>query len=579
MQLRSHQREFDDIITAIAAGEKIRDVLMYVTPGGGKSLVSIISGKLIPSMADMLCWVVPRKNLQYQGESNFKDPVFREMFKHNLTIRAAKNERDPARGTHGFTTTYQALSNKNAWHIRESLRGRRYILLLDEVHHVEDEGLWHSSLKQIYDGAALRVMMTGTLARGDKKKIAFIPYRESVISETTTVFSPGLVGAEYYRYIHYSRGDALREKAILPIKFHLYDGKFEWKNEEGERFKADGFMSQTALEHQGDALYTALATEYGEQLLNACLKHYNEYSSGATGLLVVTADVLQARAMLGYLEGIGVNARIATSHESAEAHQNIKDFKAGAFPVLVTIAMAYEGMDAPWVSHIACLTRIRSESWIEQMVARAVRIDKRFCYSDQQAHVFAPVDLKFRELVSLIEEDQNSAMVTQVKRECLVPKQLSLFGDDAEFGEGGADNGIVPIGSRMTGGRLVTIGGKGMGGGIGDVIVKVPGPQTPSEEEVAARKEIRKHVNFYARLHGYKESALNAEIKAAFGDKPRQDMTLKELKTVLKYIMATYPLNASDYRGAATDYEPRASVTKRVPSKAQPFTGTWGGQY
>ena len=41
----------------------------------------------------------------------------------------------------------------------------------------------------------------------------------------------------------------------------------------------------------------------------------------------------------------------------------------------VVNAMAYEGLDAPAVSVVASLTHIRSRPWLEQMVARATRVD------------------------------------------------------------------------------------------------------------------------------------------------------------------------------------------------------------
>ena len=43
--------------------------------------------------------------------------------------------------------------------------------------------------------------------------------------------------------------------------------------------------------------------------------------------------------------------------------------------MLVTVAMAYEGLDAPEVAVVAALTHIRSRPWLEQMVARATRVD------------------------------------------------------------------------------------------------------------------------------------------------------------------------------------------------------------
>ena len=38
--------------------------------------------------------------------------------------------------------------------------------------------------------------------------------------------------------------------------------------------------------------------------------------------------------------------------------------------MLVTVAMAYEGLDAPEVAGVAALTHIRSRPWLEQMLAR-----------------------------------------------------------------------------------------------------------------------------------------------------------------------------------------------------------------
>ena len=43
--------------------------------------------------------------------------------------------------------------------------------------------------------------------------------------------------------------------------------------------------------------------------------------------------------------------------------------------MLVTAAMAYEGLDAPEVAVMAALTHTRSRPWLEQMVARATRVD------------------------------------------------------------------------------------------------------------------------------------------------------------------------------------------------------------
>ena len=55
--------------------------------------------------------------------------------------------------------------------------------------------------------------------------------------------------------------------------------------------------------------------------------------------------------------------------------------------------MAYEGLDAPEVAVVAALTHIRSRPWLEQMVARATRVDPHAGpYEGQRALVFHPDD-------------------------------------------------------------------------------------------------------------------------------------------------------------------------------------------
>ncbi len=98
-------------------------------------------------------------------------------------------------------------------------------------------------------------------------------------------------------------------------------------------------------------------------------------------------------------------AAIATYEDTKASKEAIKKFRKGEIPILITVQMAYEGMDAPRVSHIACLTNIRSTPWIEQMLARAVRN-----YADKEkAYIFCPDDSLMNEVLSAIKIEQQEA--------------------------------------------------------------------------------------------------------------------------------------------------------------------------
>ena len=78
------------------------------------------------------------------------------------------------------------------------------------------------------------------------------------------------------------------------------------------------------------------------------------------------------------LHHLGVtNVDKATSGDG-EGARNIDRLKGRVPPAqrlqgIVTVGMAYEGLDCPEITPIACLTQVRSAEWLEQMLARDPR--------------------------------------------------------------------------------------------------------------------------------------------------------------------------------------------------------------
>lgn len=515
--LRKHQSDFADIIDSIISGSGVHNILVHVVPGGGKSAIPIIAGKLITAgLADALCWVAPRKSLQDQGERNFADPFFRQMLGHNLTIRSSTNELDPCRGLNGFITTYQALGVDEKRTVLRDFSTKRYILILDENHHVDrdpNRDSWYKALEGLVKNAAYLVLMTGTLERGDQKPIAWVEYGDNG--------KPVMAPSDTTAVIRYTRTDALREKAILPIAFSLYDGQVEW---EKNGVRKSGVLSECVLD-AGQAIFTALSTDFADMLLDKGIRHWQAHKAShlSAKLLVVTADFEHAKKVTARLKAKGLYVKIATSHDSPTALRNIKEFKYGKLDILVSIAMAYEGLDVPQISHIVSLTRIRSVPWIEQMISRAVRIDPHAGpYETQQAYVFAPDDSLFCAVVERIRSEQVGVVMepdTGTKR---------------ERGKGnGKEPDVIPLGSMITGERSFSIGSY-------QDPLDIP-PQTPTDLERELREKIESHVHKYSFKYYYKIQRINAEIKKAFG-KARAEMTLPELRNVLAFVQDAYPL-------------------------------------
>jgi len=481
--LRTHQARVAAIVQAVAAGEAagMSDILAAVTPGGGKSLLPVIAAAALirAGVVDRVCWVVPRDSLRLQAEEAFADPAWRTALDHALSVRAAGNEPDPCRGLAGYVTTYQGVAAAPDLHLAEFSR-HRYLLVVDEVHHLpalsdavpdplaepgaaEASG-WSLALQPLLETARLRLLLSGTLERADGRGILWLPYRPGPRSATREVDlqAPG------WAVVGYSRAQALAERAVLPVMFGALDGEASWLDYDAKQ--PDGTPTQVGphrlfnhwpTEQTRPALFTALRTGFAGQLLREAFvatrdlrtRRRQELGDSARGLgklLVVAPDQAAAR---HYQEVIRAwvpraqqeTVRLATSDER-DARETLASYRLRAEPtVLVTVAMAYEGLDAPEVAVVAALTHIRSRPWLEQMVARATRIDPNAGpYDSQRALVFHPDDPLFARFRRRVETEQGTLAKRPAPRK---QGHLPLWLQDLRT-ERDEERGIVPLESN-----------------------------------------------------------------------------------------------------------------------------------
>ena len=445
--LRSHQRQLAGVIAAITSGQtEARDILAAVTPGGGKSLLPVIAAAplIAAGIIERICWVVPRDSLRLQAEEAFADPTWRESLGHRLSVRAADNTPDPSRGFDGYVTTYQAVAAAPDLHLAE-FRRYRTLLVVDEVHHLpaladveptvtvapdapsdDAASAWSRAMQPLLECAAVRLLLSGTLQRADGKTILWLPYCRGIKSGAREV----ALDAPGWAVIGYSRRQALAEQAVLPVTFGALDGEASWRDaagtETGPHRLANGHPEETTR----PALFTALRTGFADALLRKAFLAIRTMRAqrrqarglapdasarGLGKLLVVAPDQASARRYLGVLRDwlpaaqAETAAQMATS-DAPRAHETLAAFRLQPEPaILVTVAMAYEGLDAPEVAVVAALTHIRSRPWLEQMVARATRVDP--CggsYQQQRAVVYHPDDPLFAQFRRRMETEQGT---------------------------------------------------------------------------------------------------------------------------------------------------------------------------
>lgn len=450
--LRKHQAEMDTLTKQVAAGVNISDILVSCTPGGGKSMLPAIVAKnlLIPKNWK-ICWVVPREALRQQGESNFSEAESIRIVGHSGEIRAAKNDHNPSRGTLGYVTTYQAISANPSLHIQEfeysASKGVPYVFMGDEWHHVPvpdernsdpQESAYYRAVWPLLEHAILRIYASGTLQRHDNQKIAALPYSRSAGGEWVNL-NPELP----WSVIQYTRKDALEEGAICPLYFRYADGAASWIDPRGDEVSVES-MAEMQRKYNSAVLTVALQTEYAYTLLDDCVSDWMQHKQSdypLSKLLIIAPNIKMARDYDRYLASIGIDCSLAVSDDGPDAQKAIDRFKktkGRKSDVLVSVGMAYEGLDVKQITHVALMTKYRSRAWIEQAISRA----NRMAPGKFAGFVYAPDDPGLGAILSDIEKEQQGIVIPRFGPDIDGPGKTGC-------GERGFSE-LIPLDSEMT---------------------------------------------------------------------------------------------------------------------------------
>lgn len=537
MSDRKHQAELRSLLYEPIVKYAGKTILLPVVPGGGKSRLPGIAAERFSKFK--IAWFVPRLSLAKQAAVGLQKDF-------GISIRESGNDINPSRGTRGFVTTHQALvADPELW-IQELSR-HSYIVVVDEAHHAKEtrDGVPSSLANAIARlPFAIRLLMTGTLETNDNSLIYGVPY-----SATRQGYELDLESFDGH-VIRYSRTEALLERAIVPIEFQFHEGTVSFEGKDGI---CEVALSDAAAEHESAALMTALKTEIADQLLARCLEHWQQTTKTAGGkLLIVTCDQSDAKKRHAELTRVGHASALAIS-DAPDALLQIERFKTSmTVNVLVTCQMAYEGLDVPEITHIACLTHIRSAPWIEQMLARAWRTHR----GKTRCWAFVPKDPKMLRLIEKIRAEQEAVipLLNQTRDgECghrkdsvFIPIQSNLEWVHAELLDAGPRVDDEKLAAAMV--AMRNAGWDGTDDELRAIIANKrqpaifmqPSVKTVREEEDEIRRNIAQACNRANREDGRDENYWQYELKKVT-KKSTTDMSLEELKrarTILRNMLA-----------------------------------------
>lgn len=372
--------------------------LVEACPAAGKSrfIAEIVQRELHKGKVDAIVVVVPSAALRTQMAGDFHDET-------GIQLDPSWNGSGVALihgGFKGAVVTYQWLSN-NSTLMRTKVGRQSTLVILDEVHHAQDEKAWGVALRDAFEPASKILLTTGTPFTTNGYPIAFVNYDDE-----------GLAIANY----SYNYGQALTDGIVRTVLFNHHQGEMIWDSEDGQ-IKAT-FSDKLNKRDVGRRLRTALHEEnehIGSLLREGIykLRELREDDPDAA-MLVVAKDQDHARKLGNRMrQEFGITPIVAVSEDGDAAAGAIKSFKHSHEQCIIAVNMISEGVNIPRIRVIVYATNVTTFLYFMQVLGRAMRIE--FNHDDPTAWVFIPADNRFHVFAEKLMKECEEALAKREK--------------------------------------------------------------------------------------------------------------------------------------------------------------------
>jgi len=350
------------------------DFMAVATPGAGKTTFALrIAAELLADGSiEAVTVVCPTEHLKTQWAVAAArvgiqlDHAFRNADVHS------------SRDFHGAVLTYAQVGMAPAVHRRRTMT-RRTFVILDEIHHAGDSRTWGDGVKNAFEPAVRRLMLTGTPFRSDDNPIPFVTYER------------GQDGLQKSRSDStYGYAEALRDGVVRPVLFMAYSGETRWRTSAGDELAArlgepmtKDLVAQawrTALDHRGDWMPQVL------RAADARLSRLREHGMHDAGGLVIASDQQTARAYAKLLHDVTGEPAVVVLSDDEGASGRIASFGVSEQRWMVAVRMVSEGVDIPRLAVGVYATSASTPLYFAQAIGRFVRARR----TGETATVFLP---------------------------------------------------------------------------------------------------------------------------------------------------------------------------------------------
>ncbi|HEY5822120.1 MAG TPA: DEAD/DEAH box helicase [Propionibacteriaceae bacterium] len=397
-----------------------KDFLAVATPGAGKTsfALNLAANLLSRRQIERIIIVAPTEHLKTQwadAAAKINIPI-----DPSFGVRQGKTSKDYL----GIALTYAAVG-MNPLALRIRTEGFKTLVILDEIHHAGDALSWGEGVREAFEPASRRLMLTGTPFRSDTNPIPFVRYE----SDGAGVLRSR---ADYT----YGYGEALADGIVRPVLFMAYSGDLHWRTSAGDEVSAR-LGGPLTKDLASQALRTALdpAGSWIPAVLRAAdtrLTEVRTHVPDAAGL-VIASDQTAARAYAETLYAITKKKPVVVLSDEAQASKKIAKFTESEDRWMVAVRMVSEGVDVPRLAVGVYATSTATPLFFAQAVGRFVRARAK----GETASVFVPSVPNLLLYASELERERDHALrVPSAAEDGLLDDELL---DQAQLTESEAD--------------------------------------------------------------------------------------------------------------------------------------------
>jgi superfamily II DNA or RNA helicase len=504
-------------------GKLQKDYLLVAVPGAGKTFWTMHTARELikAGRIEQIVIVAPTTHVKGQWA--------RTAHELGLDIESDYRNSDGAwpRDADGVVMTYSQMHQQRALH-RKNVSRRPTLVVLDEVHHLQETAGWGEAAQEAFDMAAYRIHLSGTPWNKD----GYIPW--------ITYGPDGCPVADAsYSYQH-----SLTDGVNCDVFFPKQGAQVEWEFD-GQLFRHT-FEDELPERDRARRLAATLAVPESDFIAQTFAQADEELTrirqmprQDRAGGLIIAMNIIHANLIADLIADLGRPRPLVITSDKPGAAHDLRAFTTSTDRWLVSVRMVSEGVDIPRLRVLIYATNYTTRLFFRQAVGRVIR------GPEPPAVVFLPADPLLLKYAAEIREERLEALRLATESieadgpleptaSSFRPVMGQTFADGVLHAEGGVSQAEIDHAGnqiRAEGGHptveLQTLVAKILrrerqDGGHAEVPsepVPHPAPDSPikSDRKAALRNAMAKMVNSYCFETGADYAALNAELNKAVG--------------------------------------------------------------